>query len=180
MSQVSDRIFFRNYSIVIGLLAVMIIIFLILARSIAATDETHNPERAKGVAQRTEPVGQVNVEGQAPKAAPAAGTEQVAAAGTASGGAAGGKTETHEEMGKRVFSGLCFSCHGTGIPGVPQFGNKEEWAPHIAKGLPTLYQHAMHGFTGKSGMMMPPRGGNPNLTDEEVKAAVDYMTSHSK
>ncbi len=177
MSQEQDKIFFRNYSIVIGLLAVMIIIFLIAARTIATTDESANPERAKAVSQRTEPVGQVNVQGQTPKAPakPAASGQQVAAAGGGSGG-----TETHEQMGKRVFSGLCFSCHGTGIPGVPQFGNKKEWAPHIAKGLPTLYQHALHGFTGKSGMMMPPRGGNPNLTDQEVKAAVDYMTSHSK
>ena len=32
MMQEQDRVFFRNYSIVIGILAVMIVIFFILAR----------------------------------------------------------------------------------------------------------------------------------------------------
>lgn len=191
MLQEQDRIFFRNYSIVIGILAVMIVIFLFLARMIGMTDEAYAMPQAKEVSKRTEPVGQVNVEGQAPKqeaasasssgqevAQAASGSAEPAAAASESGGS--GKPETHEEMGKRVFSGLCFSCHGTGIPGVPQFGNKDMWAPRIAKGKDTLYQHALHGFSGNSGMQMPPKGGNPALSDDEVKAAVDYMVANSQ
>jgi cytochrome c5 len=81
--------------------------------------------------------------------------------------------------GKKVFEGLCKACHGAGLPGIPQFGDKTAWAPRIAQGKDTLYQHAIKGFTGVSGMMMPPKGGGTN-TDDEVKAAVDYMVSNSQ
>jgi len=57
-------------------------------------------------------------------------------------------------------------------------GNKDEWGPRIAQGKETLYKHAMEGFTGSKGAM-PARGGNAKLTDEEVKAAVDFMADQS-
>lgn len=81
--------------------------------------------------------------------------------------------------GKKVYDGLCISCHGSGIPGIPQLGDKTAWVPRIGQGAETLYNHAINGFTGNSGMMMPPRGGG-SLSDEEVKAAVDYMVTNSQ
>ena len=81
--------------------------------------------------------------------------------------------------GKKVYEGLCKNCHGTAIPGIPQLGDKAAWEPRIAQGKDTLYQHVLNGFSGKSGMMMPPRGGGTN-TDDEIKAAVDYMVSNSQ
>jgi len=54
--------------------------------------------------------------------------------------------------------------------GAPKFASKVAWAPRIAQGRDKLYENAIKGLRG-----MPARGGNPNLTDEEVKAAVDYM-----
>ncbi len=57
-------------------------------------------------------------------------------------------------------------------------GNKDEWAPRIAQGKDTLYKHALEGFTGEKGMM-PARGGNAGLSDEEVKASVDFMVQKS-
>jgi len=62
------------------------------------------------------------------------------------------------------------ACHQAGINGAPRFGNKVAWAPRIAQGREKLYENAVKGLRG-----MPPRGGNPNLNDDEVKAAVDYM-----
>lgn len=78
--------------------------------------------------------------------------------------------------GEKVFKSVCFMCHQTGAGGAPVLGNKTDWAPRIAKGKPTLYKHALEGFTGNNGMM-PSRGGNPSLKDDEVKAAVDFMVS---
>jgi len=81
--------------------------------------------------------------------------------------------------GEKVFKSTCAMCHQTGAAGAPIPGNKDEWAPRIAQGAPTLYDHAIKGFTGAKGMM-PAKGGNASLPDEDVKAAVDYMVNKSR
>jgi len=81
-------------------------------------------------------------------------------------------------LGKSVYGKTCALCHAAGIAGAPKPGNKDEWGPRIAQGKETLYKHAMEGFTGSKGAM-PARGGNSKLTDEEVKAAVDFMADQS-
>ena len=73
----------------------------------------------------------------------------------------------------------CALGHASGAAGAPIPGNKDEWAPRIAQGMDVLYQHSLEGFTGQKGMM-PAKGGNPSLKDEDVKAAVDYMVSLSE
>jgi len=78
------------------------------------------------------------------------------------------------DAGKSVYNKTCALCHAAGVAGAPMPGNKEQWAPRIAQGHDTLYKHALEGYTGQAGMM-PPRGGNTALTDDEVKAAVEYM-----
>jgi cytochrome c5 len=74
------------------------------------------------------------------------------------------------ELGLQVFNKTCFACHGTGIPGFPKVGDKAVWAPRIAQGKAVLVDHVINGFNA-----MPARGGNPDLTDAEVEAAVDYL-----
>lgn len=81
--------------------------------------------------------------------------------------------------GEKVFKATCAMCHQTGAAGAPIFGNKDDWGPRIAQGMPTLYTHALKGFTGKKGAM-PAKGANPSLSDDDVKAAVDYMVSKAK
>lgn len=81
--------------------------------------------------------------------------------------------------GEKVFKATCSMCHQTGAAGAPIMGNINEWAPRIAQGMPTLYDHALKGFAGKKGMM-PAKGGNPSLSDNDVKAGVDYMVSKVK
>ncbi|GIZ51733.1 c-type cytochrome [Noviherbaspirillum aridicola] len=80
--------------------------------------------------------------------------------------------------GKKVYDTACAACHATGVAGAPKVGDKENWAPRIKQGNATLYEHAIKGFQGKAGMM-PPKGGSA-ASDDEVKAAVDYMVSASK
>ncbi len=77
-------------------------------------------------------------------------------------------------MGEKVFNTTCVSCHGAGVLGAPKVGDKAAWQPRVAQGKDTLYTHALNGFK-----MMPPRGGNAALKDDEVKAAIDYMVSKS-
>jgi cytochrome c5 len=70
-------------------------------------------------------------------------------------------------------------CHAAAVAGSPKPGDKADWGPRIAQGRDVLYKHAIEGFTGAKGMM-PPRGGASTLTDDEVKAAVDYMVDKSQ
>jgi len=81
--------------------------------------------------------------------------------------------------GKKIYDTTCTACHGMGIAGAPKFGDQAMWAPRIAQGAATLYKHAIGGFTGKGGVM-PPKGGATNLSDDDVKAAVDYMVAAAK
>lgn len=83
------------------------------------------------------------------------------------------------QLGKKIYSAHCFACHGTGAAGAPKLGDKESWAPRLAQDIDTLHQHAITGFNGATGYM-PPRGGFANLSDEEVKAAVDYMVHEGR
>lgn len=83
------------------------------------------------------------------------------------------------DVGKKVFGSTCSLCHASGAAGAPIFGNKADWDPRIAQGMDILYKHALEGFTGAKGTM-PARGGSTTLTDDEVKAAVNYMVDKAK
>jgi cytochrome c5 len=87
--------------------------------------------------------------------------------------------EAANEVGKKVFGSVCALCHASGAAGAPRFGDKADWGPRIAQGMDVLYKHALEGFTGATGMM-PARGGSTTLSDDEVKAAVNYMTDKVK
>ncbi len=80
--------------------------------------------------------------------------------------------------GEKTYNNVCALCHAAGVAGAPMPGNKDDWAPRIAQGQDMLYKHALEGFTGQKGMM-PARGGNAGLNDDEVKAAVDFMVQKS-
>ena len=84
------------------------------------------------------------------------------------------------DAGKVTYDSVCVACHGSGIPGIPQLGDAAGWTPRIEQGNDTLYQRAISGYTGASGIPMPAKGGNPDITDDDVKAAVDYMVANSQ
>lgn len=104
----------------------------------------------------------------APAAAPAAAAPAPAAEPVA-----------ENTVGKKVFGNVCSMCHAAGVAGAPKPGDKADWGPRIAQGNETLYKHALEGFNGAKGMM-PARGGGTSLSDDEVKAAVDYMVAQSR
>ncbi|MEO8101422.1 MAG: c-type cytochrome [Betaproteobacteria bacterium] len=78
--------------------------------------------------------------------------------------------------GEGVYKSACAACHAAGVAGAPKLGDKSGWAARIAKGKPLLYEHALKGFNN----VMPAKGGNPALSDADVKAAVDYLVAQVK
>lgn len=80
--------------------------------------------------------------------------------------------------GERVYRGTCSICHKSGMGGAPRIGSKDDWEPRLAQGKEILYERAIHGYRGKKGNM-PARGSNVRLSDDEVRAAVDYMVAHA-
>lgn len=126
------------------------------------------------------PAPEAAPEATAPAEAPAAeapATETTAPAEPAAE-AAPAAAATDLAAGEGVYKKTCFLCHGTGAGGAPMLTHAD-WDARIAEGKDVLYKHAMEGFTGSKGMM-PPRGGNLALSDDEVKAAVDYMLAQVK
>ena len=125
---------------------------------------------------------QANAAAQPAAAAPAAAAPATPAAtpGTppTAGALATPAVAGNSEAGKTLFNTTCAACHGAGIAGAPKVGDKAAWAPRIAQGTSTLYEHALKGFQGKTGMM-PPKGGS-TAPDADVKAAVDYMVAAAK
>ncbi|AMO21818.1 hypothetical protein GCM10027034_00550 [Ramlibacter solisilvae] len=109
----------------------------------------------------------------APAAAPAAATAPAAAPAPAAATAA-----ADNAAGKSVYGKTCAMCHAAGVAGAPKPGDKAEWAPRIAQGMDTLYKHAIEGFTGQKGSM-PPRGGS-STSDDDMKAAVNFMVDQSR
>lgn len=88
-------------------------------------------------------------------------------------------TEAELIAGKEVYTMECSLCHNEGEEGAPALTKTEEWATRSAKGLPTLIDHAINGFTGDDGKM-PARGGTDTLTDAEVASAVKFMVAAPK
>lgn len=80
--------------------------------------------------------------------------------------------------GEQVFQSVCKTCHEAGIAGAPKAGDKAAWAASIKKGHDVLLQHALNGIQ-EAGKVMPPRGGNPDLSDVEVERALVYMANRS-
>jgi len=80
-----------------------------------------------------------------------------------------------DDVGQAVYTKSCAACHDSGVMGAPKVGDKAAWATLNAEGVDSLTHNAIKG-EGK----MPPKGGNMKLSDDEVKAAVEYMVNKSK
>jgi cytochrome c5 len=89
------------------------------------------------------------------------------AAGAAPQAASGGS-------GEALYKQACFVCHAAGVAGAPKLGDKAAWAPRLQQGVPALVQSAMKGKGA-----MPPKGGS-NASEQELRAAVEYMVNATK
>jgi cytochrome c5 len=172
-----DTHFFNVFSMVIGLLIVIAIAIFALARVVASETQDkqvlEESQYLKSVESHLQPVGNVAVAGQDNSALAIKADAGAGAAGSAGAGPALPKS------GDETFQQVCSTCHGAGIAGAPKAGDKAAWGPRLAKGKDVLYDHALKGFTGTSGVM-PAKGGRADLTDDLVKAAVDHMVDMAK
>lgn len=178
-----DAHFLRNFSLMIAgfmLFTLLLIIGAYWANARFYGQGARSVEEAKGnalAAERIEarlertrdllaPLGQVYAgdTGRAALLAAQEAAKQAAASKVAYDGTLDGAV---------IYQRLCSACHQTGAGGAPA-ATKEAWAPRIAKGIDTLVKNAIEGFQGQSGLM-PARGGNPALTDEQVRVTVQYM-----
>ena len=116
------------------------------------------------VAQRLKPIGSVKLADASAAAAPEPAPESAAGAGAATGG-----------PGEALYKKTCSVCHDAGVAGAPKFGDKAAWEPRIAQGMDTLLHTAINGKGA-----MPPRGTCADCSDDDLKAAIEYMVSHSQ
>ena len=169
-SMMSDKALIRTASWG-GIGGIVLTLFLILLGNIYAGDvnERQRTDRNarygtdSGTVDRVKAVGQINL---ASSAAASNATTQVAS------------TVTPIIDVEKIYNGGCVACHGAGVAGAPRVGDKDAWAERIDKGVTTLYANAINGLQGSSGVM-PAKGGNPALSDDQMKAVVDYMIAQS-
>jgi cytochrome c5 len=115
----------------------------------------------EAVASRIAPVAKLNTGAAIEPEAPAAAAPAAVAGGARSG--------------QDVYQASCFACHGTGAAGAPKVGDAGAWGPRVAKGIDGLMNSALNGLNA-----MPPRGTCGNCSDDDLKAAVEYMVENSK
>lgn len=167
MDHQDDRAFLRQFSGVIAGLLALTVALIFLARYIEPEPETDaNPSQAILAEQRILPVGAVR-SGEEGAAAVAAAQAAALAASPAAAGQAAGNVAAD---GEAVYAGLCKACHEAGVAGAPIAESEQMTARLEEKGLDTLVSSALNGLNA-----MPPRGGNPALTDEQIRAAVEFM-----
>lgn len=79
------------------------------------------------------------------------------------------------EDGATVYNQNCAMCHAAGLANAPKLGDKAAWAPRVATGREALLKSALNGKG-----VMPPRAGNPQLTDAQISAALDHILASVK
>ena len=154
--QMNDSTFGRLFIIMIIAMTIMTIIIVVLASFAASEvnaklDERSGIENTKAIGDRISPVGVFSATTVAAKPVIA-------------------KALTVEE----VYAS-CSACHASGVAGAPITGDANAWSERIAKGMDTLYLNAVNGINA-----MPAKGGNASLSEENIRAAVDFMIDQSK
>lgn len=163
----TDSVFLKHFAMVIGFLAGVTLLLIVVAFGIhqgRPVGESYAANAA--LEQRIAPAGAVYA-GETGRAAMLA-AEDTAQAAAASQVAYGGTLD-----GSVIYANLCGACHTSGAGGAPKL-EKGLWSARIAQGMDMLVQHAVEGYTGEAGIM-PAKGGNLALTDEQVEVAVKFM-----
>lgn len=162
MNQADDKTFIRRFSgIIIGLVIfTVLIIVLAVGFQNEPNPEIDNPSQARLAEERIAPVATVRTSEEAPQPQVSAEPETTVAAASAP---FDGSLD-----GKLIYDNVCSACHSAGVAGAPVPGGTMN--ERAGKGLETLVSNAINGLN-----VMPPRGGNSDLTDEQVRAATEYM-----
>ncbi len=162
-----DLDFLKHFSMVIAfLMALTLGLILFAAYLHGQLPHEVSPVEVKRTENRIAPAGAVfaGASGEAAKAAADAAAKAAAASQVAYGGTLEGAV---------IYDNLCAGCHKSGAGGAPLL-TAAGMGARAGKGADMLHKHAIEGYTGSAGVM-PAKGGNPALTDDQVKATVDWM-----
>jgi cytochrome c5 len=157
----TDSTFIKNLSIILVVLVVFTIGIAFVAREVGFKQDGDNPSSAILAEERIKPVGGVYTAENGPTPVTAA----VEATAPAQAVAFDGSLDS--EM---IYNTVCAACHATTLAGAPKPGSPE-MAQRVEKGIDALMQTALNGLNA-----MPARGGRADLSDEQVKAVVEFMT----
>ena len=105
-------------------------------------------EKDDDIAKRIMPIGKIHVAG--------AQAETAAAAGPRSGA--------------DIYNASCVACHGSGVLGAPKKADAAGWGPRLEAGFDSVWQNAINGKGA-----MPPKGTCANCSDDDIKAAIEFM-----
>jgi nitrite reductase (NO-forming) len=86
-------------------------------------------------------------------------------------GKAEGKADGKAD-GKAIYNASCAVCHNTLSP---KLGDKAAWAPHIKEGVEDMVSTVVKGKG-----LMPPKAGKPDLSEEDISAAVEYLVAQTR
>lgn len=168
-----DLEFLKRFSLVIILLGVITLGLIVLAWFLHRSLPVEvSPAAQARVEARIAPAGAVyaGATGAAAQAAAQSAALAAASAKVAYGGTLDGQV---------IYDNLCGACHTNGVGLAPTLA-QGQWDARIAQGKDVLYRHAIDGYTGPDGGIMPPKGGNPGLTEEQIHATVDWMLGNLK
>ena len=142
----------------LGALVAMTLVLFIIAQNIVEPDlKLGDSEVAEAIQKRIEPIGRLNT-GDAPisvASLPLISDAQAA---------------PDFESGEAVYNAVCQACHTTGVLNSPKLGDPTGWETRLPKGKEAMYLSVLNGLN-----LMPPKGGRPDLSDEQIQMAVDYM-----
>ncbi|MFJ0664629.1 c-type cytochrome, partial [Bordetella bronchiseptica] len=113
--------------------------------------------------------------GGRPAAPPAAAAPAPAAAAAAAPAAPAEQQAAVNPAGEKLYKATCFACHATGVANAPKFGDKAAWAPYIQTGMDAMLKVAMQGKGA-----MPPKGGAATASEDDIRAAIEYMVNAAK
>lgn len=157
MSGESDSTFFRNFSLVIGLLVGVTVVLLIVVNSFSGGDEADRQALAQERAEKNlAPEFAVRLSGD-PAPAVASGDDEASDDGV-----------TEVRSGEQVTQAVCIACHQGNFQNAPGIGDEDGWGERIGKGWDTLVTNVSEGYGN-----MPAQGGS--ATEEEIRAAIEYM-----
>ncbi len=170
--ETTDKQFFFTFLGITGVLVLLSIVVLLAANWLGSTNKLDKKSAAqiKIAKERIQPVGQVNLKSNPIEAVEPGPTTIVAVSDNAVS-----EPVLEGGLGKKVYGGICQSCHIAGVAGAPIVGDIAAWKPRIAAGMDELYAAVINGKG-----LMAARGGDPSLSDEEIRAAVDYMVEASQ
>jgi cytochrome c5 len=172
-----DRQFFDTFMLVLGILVAVAFGIYFLAKGMSEKTQMayiqEDPRVQARVEERIAPQVRVAVAGEDNSDLPAPGAPPAVMAAAAPAPSAAEMTP------EAVYNNACAACHAAGVAGAPILGDQEGWSARIAKGMDTLATHAIQGYQGEAGYM-PAKGGRSDLSDDQVRAAVQYMVDQSQ